>query len=58
MILKTQINLRINAGMNISQSYERVVDSDDEARAAGAEDATAFFAYLEGFTTALPEGSE
>lgn len=54
MILKTQINLRITSDLNISQSYERVVD-ESEARETGEQDARAFFEYMAGFTATLPE---
>lgn len=57
MILKTQINVRMGADMNMSQSFEHIVDGDDEAERAGVEDARAFAAYLRGYAIGAEEAA-
>jgi hypothetical protein len=58
VILKTTLNVRISSGMNLSQSYEHIVDGMDEAgsaASAGYVDAQTFSAYIDGFKQAMDE---
>lgn len=57
VILKTQVNLRINADMNISQSFEHVVGDEDDAEEFGRDDCLAFFDYMRGWTSGTAEAN-
>lgn len=55
MIISVTVNSRISADLNISHRTEVVVDSEVEARAAGAEFAAIMFAFNQGLAETAGE---
>lgn len=48
-VMKIQVNMKVNREVNCSVSFEHVVNSEEDAKAMGAEDKRLFDAWISGY---------
>lgn len=58
MILKTQINMRLAPDLNISQSFEHIIESEADAETVGESDARTLDAYMRGYARGADEAAQ